>query len=267
MTDTFLFPFYPPRQTSTVVILQVELQHAQRDLARWKRTQESAQYERASHATRIILDRNRAMFNSRAQEAKRRLDRALSALVDLPDFVSRNRKNPVPMLTKETIAAYTAELKDWFADIEQHKRMLMEREEKADLPPAVDEPQLTTRQLLERGQWSWNDIRNVTNELDSRILTASEHLYSDVYTTISDFKDQAAGIQDPRLINPTTTTTQGTQSDAVSSTANLVGDNLSTQTARAAELITKIHALEQEHKRLEDEIRRMNKFCAEVCML
>lgn len=251
--------------------MQVELQHAQRDLARWKRTQESAQYERASHTTRIILDRNRAIFNYRAQEAKRRLDRALSALIDLPDFVSRNRKTAIPMLTKETIAAYTAELKDWFADIEQHKRILMEREkERADLLPAVEdtsvEPQLTARQLLERDQWTWNEIRNATNELDTRILTASEHLYSDVYTTISDFKDQAAGLQDPRPISLTTTaTTQGTQSEAASSTANVVGDNLSTQATRAAELISKIHALEQEHDHLENEIRSLNKFCAEVC--
>ena len=259
------------RHTSTVVVLQVELQHAQRDLARWKRTQESAQYERASHATRIILDRNRVLFNFKAQEAKRRLDRALSTLVDLPDFASRNRKIPVPTLTKQTIAAYTAELKDWFSDLELHKRVLMEKEkEKADSAPVEGtsaEPQLTARQLVERGKWSWNDIRNATKELDTRILTTSEHLYSDVYTTIADFKDQAAGLQDPRpisLSSATATTTRGDQSEAVS-TANLVGDNLSTQATRAAELISKIHALEREHEYLESEIRAMNKFCAEVC--
>jgi hypothetical protein len=213
------------------------------------------------------LDRNRAIFNFRVQEAKRRLDRALSTLVDLPDFTSGNHKTFGPTLTIETIAAYTAELKDWFADLEQHKRILMEREkEKADLSPPVEglvvEPQLTARQLLERGNCSWNDIRNATTELDSRILITSEHLYSDVYTSLADFKDQAAGLQDTRPIN-LTATTQGTQSDTIA-TANVVGDNLSTQAVRAAELISKIHALEQEHEQLENEIRTMNKFCAEV---
>jgi hypothetical protein len=206
------------------------------------------------------------MFNTRAQEVKRRLDRALSTLIDLPDFASRHRKPPAPMLTKETIAAYTAELKDWLADVEQHKRILMEREkEKADLAPALEgsiEPQLTARQLLERGKWSWDDIRNATTELDSRISTASEHLYSDVYTTIADFRDQAAGLQDPRPIN--LTTTKGTQFDVVSSNANLVGVNISTQTTQVAELISKNHALKQEHEQLKDEIREMNKFCEEV---
>ena len=271
MTNTFFF-FSSSRHTSAVAALQVELQHVQRDLARWKRTQESAQYERASLTTRVILDRNRAMFNLRAQEAKRRLDRALSTLIDLPDFASPNHKTPGPLLTKQTIAAYTAELKDWFSDLELHRRILMEKEkEGADLPPAapVEDtsvgPQLTAKQLMERGEWSWNDIINATNDLDTRILTAAEHFYSDVYTTIADFKDQAAGLQDPRPTSLSATTTKGNQSDAVSYTANLVGDNLSTQATRAADLISKIHALEQEHELLENETRVVNKICAEVC--
>ena len=276
--DQHFFSF--SRHTSNVVVLQVELQRAQSDLARWKRTQESAQYERASPATRIILDQNRAMFNLRVQEAKRRLDRALTALVDLPDFASRNRKTAGPILTRETIAAYTAELRDWFSDLELHKRILLEKERErekaeADLPPAAEgtsvEPQLTAQQLVERGKWSWNDIRNATNELNSRILTTSEHLYSDVFTTIADLKDQAVSLQDPRptsLSATATSTTRGNhQSDAVSSTANLVGDNLSAQAVRAADLISKIHALEQEHEHLENETRAMNKFCAEVMLL
>ena len=269
LTNTFSFIF--SRNTFTVSILYVELQRAQGDLARWKRTQESAQYERASHATRVILDRNRAIFNSRAQEAKRRLDRALSTLIDLPDFAKQNRKNQIPMLTKETVEAYIAELKDWSADIEQHKRILMEREEeKAGLPPGADgsiEPQLTARQLLDRdtGKWTWDDMRNVANELDSRILTASEHLYSDVYTTIADFKDQAASLEDPRPpINPLTTTATKTQLDVVSSNASIVGENVLTQVNQVAELLTRCHALEQEKEQLENEIRVMNKFCDEV---
>ena len=208
------------------------------------------------------------MFNFQVQEAKRRLDRALSALIDLPDFASPNRKLQVPMLTKETIQAYTAELKDWLADVEEHKRILLEREkEKADLSAASVEgtsvgPLLTARQVLERGNCSWNDIGSVTNELESRILNTSEHLYSDVYTTIADFRDHASGLQDP--ISLTTITTQGAQFDPVSSSTNHVGDNLTTEATRAAELISKIHAFEQEHDHLENEKRSMNKFCAEV---
>ena len=255
--------------------MQVELQRAQRDLARWKRTQESAQYERASHATRVILDQNRAMFNFRVQEAKRRLERALVPLIDLPDFASRNRKTPAPILTKQTIEAYTAELRDWFSDVERHKSILIEKEKEkekaatqADLPPAVEgtsvERQLTAQQLVGRGKWSWNDIKIATNEVNARILTIAEHLYSDVYTTIADLKDQAAGLQDPR---PTSLSaaTRGNQYDTVSSTANLVGDNLSAQAIRAVDLMSRIHALEQEHEYLENETRAMNKFCAEVC--
>ena len=258
------------RHTSTVVFLQVELQRAQGDHARWKRTQESAQYERASHATRVILDRHRAELNFRVQEAKRRLDRALTALVDLPDFASRNRKTPGPILTKQTIAAYTAELKDWFSDLELHKRILMEKATaQTNLPsaPVQDAPiesQLTARQLMERGNWSWNDIKTATNELDTRVLTTAEHLYSDVYTTIDDLKDQAVGLRDPRPTISSATTTTTNQSDALSSSASLVGDNLSAQAIRAAELISKIHTLEQEHQYLENEKRAMNKLCAEV---
>jgi hypothetical protein len=257
------------RHTSTVVFLQVDLQRAQGDHARWKRTQESAQYERASPATRVILDRNRAELNFRVQEAKRRLDRALTALVDLPDFASRNRKTPGPILTKQTIAAYTAELKDWFSDLELHKRILIEKATaQTDLPsaPVQDapiEPQLTARQLVERGNWSWNDIKTVTNELDTQVLTTAEHFYSDVYTTIDDLKDQAVDLQDPRLTIPSATTTRN-QSDAVFSSASLVGNNLSAQAIRAAELISKIHALEQEREYLENEKWAMNKLCAEV---
>lgn len=252
--------------------MQVELQRAQRDHARWKRTQESSQYERASHATRVILDRLRAELNARVQEAKRRLDRALTTLVDLPDFASRNHKTPGPIMTKQTIAAYTAELRDWFSDLELHKRILMEKAAaQADLPPepvqdTPVEPQLTARQLVERGNWSWNDIKTATNELDARVLTTAEHLYSDVYTTIAELKDQASGLQDPRPINPSATTTRN-HFDPVCSTASLVGDNLSAQAVRVAELISKTHALEQERDRLENDRWAMNKFCAEVCHL
>ena len=272
MDHAYLSTHVFTRNTSTVVYLQVELQRAERDLARWKRTQESAQYERASHATRVILDHNRAELNLRVQEAKRRRDRAMAALVDLPDFASRNRKTPGTILTKQTIAAYTAELRDWFSDLELHKRILMEKAAaETDLPPTSVqdtsvEPPPTARQLVERGKWSWNDIKTATNELDTRVLTIAEHLYSDVYTTIADLKEQAAGLQD---LNPITTsaTTSRSQSDIVSSTANQVGDNLSAQAIRAAELISKIHALEQEREHLENETRAMNKLCAEVCHL
>ena len=267
LTNTFSFFF--SRHTLTVATLYLELQRAQDDLADLKRTQESAQYERASQATRDILDRNRATPNSRAQEAKRRLDRALSTLIDLPDFA----KNHIPMLKKETIESYIAELEEWFADIEQHKRILMEREEeKAGLPPGADgsiEPQLTARQLLDRdtGKWSWDDMRNVANELDSRILTVSELFYSHVYTTIADFEDQAAGLEDPRPpINPLTTTTTKTQLDVVSSNASVIGEkkNVLTQVNQVAELLARSHALEQEREQLKNEIRVMNKFCDEV---
>ncbi|KAF8808077.1 hypothetical protein BYT27DRAFT_7190198 [Phlegmacium glaucopus] len=257
------------KHTSTVVLLQLELQRAQRDHARWKRTQESAQYERASHATRVILDHHRAQLNLRVQEAKRRLERALTALIELPDFASRNRKTPI--LTKTTIAAYTAELRDWISDLELHKRTLMEKAAaQADPPPAPVqgdsttpvESQLTARQLVERGNWSWNEIKNATNELETRVLTAAEHLYSDVYTTIADLKDLAVSLQVPRQIN--SPSTKKNQMDAFFSTSNLVGDNLSAQAVRAAGLISKIHELEQEHEDLESERRAMDKLCAEA---
>lgn len=266
--------FSSPRHTSTVVFLQIELQHAQRDHARWKRTQESSQYERASHATRIILDHHRAKLNLRVQESKRRLERALTALVELPDFASRNRKTPDPMLTKQTIAAYTAELREWFSDLELHKRILMEKATaQTDLPPPAPvngdsttpvEPQLTARQLVERGKWSWNDIKNATKELESRVLATAEHLYADVYTTIADLKDQALDLEDPhRTKDPPTK--KGNQSEVLSSTTNTIGDNLSAQAIRAAELISKIHELEQERDQLENEKRAMDKLCTEVC--
>ena len=146
----------------------------------------------------------------------------------------------------------------------------MEREkEKADLFPAPvegtpNELQLTAQQLVERGRWSWNDIRNATKELDNRIQTASEHHYSNAYTTITDFRDPTAGLQDAGL--SATTKTRGNQSDAISSTVNLVGDNLSAQATRAAELIFKIHTCDREQEQLENEKRAMNNLCAEVML-
>ena len=218
------------------------------------------------------MDHHRAQLNLRVQEAKRRLDRTLTALLELPDLASRNRKTPGPLLTKQTIATYTAELRDWFSDLELHKRILIEKAAaQAELPPTPVqdtfvtpvEPQLTARQLVERGKWSWNDIKNATNELDTRVLSTAEHLYSDVYTTIADLKEQAVGLQDPRQIKPPATSRES-QYGALSSTTNLVGDNVSAQAVRTAELISKIHELEQEREQLENEKRAMDKLCSEV---
>ena len=178
------------------------------------------------------------------------------------------------MLTKQTIAAYTAELREWFSDLELHKRILMEKATaQTDLPPPAPvngdsttpvEPQLTARQLVERGKWSWNDIKNATKELESRVLATAEHLYADVYTTIADLKDQALDLEDPhRTKDPLTK--KGNQSEVLSSTTNTIGDNLSAQAIRAAELISKIHELEQERDQLENEKRAMDKLCTEVC--
>ena len=153
------------------------------------------------------MDGHRAELNQRVQEARNRLARALTALVELPDFASRNRKTPGPILTKTTIAAYTQELRDWFSDLELHKRLLMDQAAatQTDLPPTPVqgdsvtpvEPHLTARQLSERGNWTWDDIKNATNELDARVLAVAEHFYSDAYTTIDDLKDQVAHLQDP----------------------------------------------------------------------
>lgn len=219
------------------------------------------------------MDHHRVELNLRVQEAKRRLDRALAALVELPDFASQ-MKTPVPIITTQTIAAYTAELRDWFSDLELHKRILMEKAAaEADLPPAplqedsarpVEEPQLTARQLVERGNWSWNDIKNAANELDTRVLTTAEYLYSDVYTTISDLKDQTAGLQEPPRVNHHPLPTREKQLDTLSSTSGLVGDNISAQANRAADLISKVHELEQELEQLESEKRAMDSLCAEV---
>lgn len=219
------------------------------------------------------MDHHRAKLNLRVQEAKRRLERALTSLIELPEFASRNRKTPGPILTKKTIAAYTAELRDWFTDLELNKRILMEKAAAQHDPPPVPiqgdsaapvEPQLTVRQLVERGNWSWNEIKNSTSELDTRVLTTAEHLYSDVYTTIADLKDLPVGLQDPCQLHPPLT--RGGRSGALSSTTNLVGDNLSAQAIRAAELLSKIHELEQEREQLENETRAMDKLCAEVML-
>jgi len=117
---------------------------------------------------------------------------------------------------------------------------------------------------MDRSEWSWNDIKNAINELDTRVLTSAEHLYSDVYTTIADLKDQVAvGLQDPcppiRLPAP-----GDHQCDALSSTATLVGDDLSAQAVRTAELISRIHELEQEYEHLENETLAMDKLCDEA---
>ncbi|KAF8167387.1 hypothetical protein B0H34DRAFT_681694 [Crassisporium funariophilum] len=256
-----------------LVPLQLDLQRLMAEVDRWKRTQASVTYARSSPATQLILNSHRAKLSQKLHEAKRQRNAALAALIELPDISAAGRKAPTPTLTKETVAAYTAELRDWFRELELHKRILLEKEaeketaqqqasQSAASPPV--ETHLTAAALHDRGTWTWTEIQEAAALLETRVRQTAEQVYAEVYTSFDDLEELVGNLKDFSKVDLAPRKQRVEAAEGLSRRLNAVGDNLGAQAVRTAELLAKLHDLEQERDLVKAEKEKMQNFCVQA---
>jgi len=247
---------YSIRHMQEVVVCQVLLLRAQGEEDRWKRTQASQEYERASFRARQMLDSHRTTYADKVKIAKKQLHKALERLVDLPDFATQNRSIG-PGLTKEALTTYTTEFKEWLQDLELHKRVLLEQ-------AAASPKRLTAQELFERGHWTFTELKEAIAQVEERLNNTAEEIYAEVYTRFDDFV-----LEDDNLPIPPDEPPMdfGPQMDDLGIDANSVSSNLLQQGRRMAELKAKVSQLETEIAVIVDENARMNQLADEVCYI
>jgi chaperonin cofactor prefoldin len=235
-----------------VVVCQVLLLRAQGEEDRWKRTQASQEYERASFRARQMLDSHRTTYADKVKIAKKQLHKALERLVDLPDFATHNRSIG-PGLTREALTTYTTEFKEWVQDLELHKRVLLEQ-------ATASPKRLTAKELFERGHWTFRELREAIAQLEERLNNTAEEIYADVYTRFDDFC-----LEDDEPIPPDDAPIDfGPQLDDLEITTNNVSSNVLQHGRRLAELKEKVNRLETEIALVADEKARMNQIAEQV---
>ena len=236
-----------------VVVCQVLLLRAQGEEDRWKRTQVSEEYGRASFRARQMLDSHRTTYADKVKAAKKQLHKALERLVDLPDFATQNRSIG-PGLTREALTAYTTEFKEWVQDLELHKRVLLE---KAGASPK----RLTAQELFERGHWTFGELKEAIAQLEERLNNTAEEIYAEAYTKFDDFSLE----DDPPIPPDEAPMDFGPQMDDLGIDTNNVSSNLLQQNRRMAELRDKVSRLETEIAVIADEKARMDQLAEQVC--
>ncbi|KAF8971686.1 hypothetical protein BDZ97DRAFT_1784595 [Flammula alnicola] len=258
-----------------VVVSEVVLLRAQADETRWKRTQESSLYSRATPRTRTILDAHRAQYGNKVIQARTSRNRALKHLLKLPDLAAK-AKILGPAATKDVIQAYTDELKEWFQDLELHKRILMVKQEaeeaksKASFAQALADtqsssPERTLGSLLQRDNWTWKELKEVTAVLEDAISSTAELVYEEAYTRFDDLEDQVSNLHQ-QLPQAEDRPSRDHTGDIENLTSNIdvVGDNVGAQAVRAAELYTRMNELQKEIDALRAERMRMDALCIEA---
>jgi len=218
-----------------VVVCQVLLLRAQEEEDRWKRTQASQEYERASFRTRQMLDSYRTTYADKVKNAKKQLHKALGRLVDLPDFATQNQTIG-PGLTKEALTTYTTEFKEWVQDLELHRRVLLKQATTSPKRP-------TAQEIFERGNWTFKELQEAISQLEERLNNTAEEIYTEVYTKFDDFT-----LEDdlPPLPPDGPAMDFGSEMDDVEADTGNVLNSLLQQAPRAMELTEKVEQLEKE---------------------
>jgi hypothetical protein len=257
----------PQRATQTVVTLQMQLTRAVADDDRWKRTQSSAIYSRATPATRVKLDNQRSIYAHKVQDLKKRQNRAFHHLLELPEFPMKTLHHRDVGLDKQKIAEYTMELRDWFQSLQLDKRLVVARaeakQESDKMPPTpgqqADRIRKTAGDLRASGFWSWKGLKDVLGELESQASIVSEDVYFGAYAL--DFGARLA-----RLRSDLRTAQHRKGFQQVSARSKSIGVLLEKEVEKANGLYEQIHSNKNDLECLLAETEKMNQLCDQVRM-
>lgn len=228
------------------VRLQIELTAAQTKIDRWKTTQLSAEYSRASPAARKLLDEQRAQYSQEVGELSIRLNSAIKNLAELPTLPAQVKFLPSAEDEKQ-IMAYTTELKDWIQSLQLYTRI--------DPPQAPEAPKPFPGKLKDPSEQTIEHVRTMLSVLEDRADAIEETISHRKVATIIDVNATAAELQAAHSAaeeaNLPPTEDRGAP---LLAEANQLGDKLEQLSHSAADLILKSHDNQRLLAQLEAEL-------------
>ncbi|GLB35854.1 hypothetical protein LshimejAT787_0301420 [Lyophyllum shimeji] len=237
------------KYTQHAVRLQLELDVAQANVERWKRTQSSTQYTRATPATRRRLDAQRAVYAQEVVELKKRLDATIKYLAEQPDF-SAKPKLSFTEINEQELMAYTTGLRDWIRNL-RLSEYLAPREPPSPPPTGKEDRPQDPKEVI------WDKILSSAKSMDELSDRISESLYTRRSRGV-DSNDLSAKLREAR---------DAKQRDALASTeasvqklrdeANQVGNDLGEIAEYTANLLEKDHEQGQVLAQLKAELERI----------
>ncbi|KAG5637652.1 hypothetical protein H0H81_003729 [Sphagnurus paluster] len=151
------------RHTQRAVAVQIELDDALSNVERWKRTQTSQQFTRATPATRKMLDDQRAAYVHQVSELKRRLNSVIKYLSEIPN--SDQSKTLPPQFDRTELMGYNTQLRDWVTAL----RLL---DCTSPPNPSILQDAKDPKELV------WNQIQASLDQIDAHSELINEELYS-----------------------------------------------------------------------------------------
>lgn len=245
------------RHIQHAVRLQLQLENAQAAVDRWKTTQLSSQYSRASPATRKILDETRAAFNKDTVDITNRLKLAIGALADLPDLSVVSGKT-YPDVDENQIMEYTAQLKDWIGKLQLGSRIVLPS------PP----PENDTLHPQDGQPWTLEHIKESFIELERLAENVAEQIYIKKFTHMMDIMDPndkiAALLDAHREREASQAALRSGRADALLRKADEVGNNLSERVLLVTQLFIKVQHNEEKLEKLRDEKRQRDEMKSRI---
>lgn len=257
-----------------VVISEIAYREAKTTYEKWKVYHDtSPNFFHATPATRTILEGIRGEYHKKLTDTKLKRDTVLLQLGDLPDFLPSEPIND-PTVTKEMVMNYTNELRSWFLDLKIHERLAVEKKERELKAKELEsqaaqmdaQQQPTARELLERGNWDWRELKAALKLAEDSMTAATEQVYSSVWTNhdlLDEHLRQLPTADQPVEENFGADTRPGGYT-ALENMLKTIDVHLSVQSGEAGAIITRVNKLEEEIANLRVESVEINRLCDEV---
>lgn len=243
------------RYTEQAVRLQIELEDAQANVERWKRTQSSLQYTRATPTTRRLLDAQRATYAQEVAETKKQLTATIKYLAELPG-PSAQSKALYTEINEQELMTYTTGLRNWIRGL--HLREYLTPPEPPSPPPKGKEMPRDRKELI------WDQIAASADSLDERSDRVSDALYTrrprpvDVDATLATLREAHEAMKRDALASAEASVKE------LLDEANQVGDDLGEIAEHTANLLEKDHEEAQVLAQLKAELERIETAKAQV---
>lgn len=264
---------------------QIMCVRAEAEAARWKQTwQNSAIYARPTVRARTIIESQQHRYAQKVSVAQTKRKQALEELARLPGrALSSKSDNSTeqgdPAKTREIVEGYIKELKEWFQDLDLHKRIVMAKDDAAGATPkpvSAQEGQPEEQSpeddtflggLLEKTTWTWGDLKTALRLIEKSIEDTTELVYTKKYTQPDDSEEHI--IKFTSQLAPSTP--HSLPVNAFDEDIRLtdlgidgVDKSIVSEANQAADIFAQIDSLKKEIEALRAERLRIDAFCETV---
>ncbi|KJA28513.1 hypothetical protein HYPSUDRAFT_62153 [Hypholoma sublateritium FD-334 SS-4] len=264
------------------VMYQIMCIRAEAEAARWKQTcQNSAIYARPTVRARTIIESQQHRYAQKVSIAQTKRKQALEELARLPGRALSSRSDNSaeqddPTKTREIVEGYIKELKEWFQDLDLHKRIVMAKDEAPGATPKPvsaqeGQPEKQSPEddtflggLLEKTTWTWGDLKTALRLIETSIEDTTERVYTKKYTQTDDSEEHIIKLASqlaPSMPHSLPVNAFDEDIQLTDFSVDEVGTNIQSEADKAAVIFSQIDGLKKEIEALRSERSRIEAFC------